>query len=204
MEEHASYFIKDSSNPKQAYPLIISLLHFYIVSNIYSCLHEDFYSVMYSKDITNLSVDMDKPIKDMYSDESIKEIAKNYSGHHITGKFKEILVGHLLNDISTCMAFTEFSSNSDEYMDNVYKYYNTDDNMLPELEIMPVVQMYQKNNVTSLRYYNFKEVVKVLNSSLDKFDSIFDKEAYENIKKHDKTIEQNKLKKKTRSKRKKK
>lgn len=204
MEEHASYFIKDSTNPKQAYPLIISLLHFYIVSNIYSCLQEDYYSVMYSKEITNLSIDMDKSIQDMFTDESIKEIAKNYSGHHITGKFKEILVGHLLNDISTCMAFTEFSSNSDEYVDNAYKYYNTDENMLPELEIMPITRMYRKNNVSSLRYYNFREIVRVLSDSLDKFDSIFDKSAYDKILQENQTIELNRQKRKTRSKRKRK
>lgn len=204
MEEHASYYIKDSTNPKQAYPLIISLLHFYIVSNIYSTLQEDYYSVMYSKDITNLSIDYDKSIKDMYEDESVKEIAKNYSGNHMSGKFKEILVGHLLNDISTCMAFTEFSGNSDEYIDNAYKYYNTDDNMLPELELMPVTKMYRRNNVTSLRYYNFKEIVKVLSSSLDKFDTLFDKSAYEKIKEHENNIESNRVKRKPRSKRKKK
>lgn len=204
MEEHASYFIKDSTNPKQAYPLIISLLHFYIVSNIYSCLQEDYYSVMYSKEITNLSIDMDKSIQDMFTDESIKEIAKNYSGHHVTGKFKEILVGHLLNDISTCMAFTEFSSNSDEYVDNAYKYYNTDENMLPELEIMPITRMYRKNNVSSLRYYNFREIVRVLSDSLDKFDSIFDKSAYDKILQENQTIELNRQKRKTRSKRKRK
>lgn len=204
MEEHCSYYIKDNTNPKQTYPLVISLLHFYIVSNVYSCLQEDFYSIMYSKEITNLSFDIDKSIQDLYSDESIKEIAKNYSGHHISGKFKEILVGHLLNDISTCMAFTEFSNNSDEYIENAYKYYNTDDNMLPELEILPVTKMYQRNNVTSLRYYNFKEIVKVLDSALDKFDSIFDKTSYENIIKHEESVKEARLKRKPRSKRKRK
>ena len=175
-----SYYLSEPEDKTKAYNLIITLFTHYIQNlSLTTIFLANFHSLFDNKFINFAISNMEEPIETILNNkESLDFVKSRYGGNQLSIKNKEINIGRMLYDTAYHISMTEYSDTSDDYTDNIYKFYNTGDNVLKEFQIRPVVDMLKYNNLEALRYNTLDLNISIIQLVLDKFESIFDANSY--------------------------
>ena len=189
LSEAIAYYLSDTTNKDYAYKLIVTLVHYIVQDLSFKTLYKNFIMRMYDQSYTNLMIPLETRIEDILSNqETMSAIKNSYSANSLGSKFKELLTGNLLYDMASCTSISEFSDTSDDYMDNMYKFYNALKEPRIEMKIMALCYMFDHNRLDTVRYKILDLSLDLLLKTLDSFDSIYDENAY-----HKKEMEKEKL-----------
>lgn len=204
-------YIENPNNLKKSNILVMQLVYNYINNIVYSVIDNHGFYRKGRRDFIYNMIDLDKPIVDLNPEEIIKENKESESqmfGIH----YQEELLGVFLEELSTAITVTEVCKTSDDMMSDLYMYYNTHEHQKEDETIRAINLCYKKNNVMSVRYMNMKSMLKIYNLVLDFVERIisddndiakFESQIWEKEKQQAEYLQQQRNKRKPRSKRKK-
>ena len=203
-------YIENPDNLKKANILIMQLVYNFINNVVYSVIDSHGFYRKGRRDFIYQMIDLDKPISELNPEEIIKENKENPMSPFAI-QYQEELLGVFLEELSTAITVTEVCKTSDDMMSDLYMYYNTHEHQKEEESIRAINLCYKKNNVMSVRYMNMKSMLKIYNLVLDFVEKIisednniakYESEIWEKEKQQAEYLQQQRNKRKPRSKRK--